>query len=951
MNLPRPLRLSKFNKPFLLKILWSEFLFLGILTFCFSQDSTTFSEELRKAGVTESEKREKKYYNNLRSLQLKYQAHLDSSCNAKAELYRNMGAHFYNNDDELTALSYYQDTALQVALSCPGIDQELITQIYLNILGAKIILNQKESILPIIEKLKWHLQENKAGSLSHRAKIQNQISRYYAEVGDYDKSIVWIKSSLANHNKLPLSEKKLRAYLEWAYSLVGIKDYQKAIVLFDSIRTLAQGLNLQDDPVYHEALIYNKAVCYEYLGQYEDALYFNQVYASMTDPSDLIVRSDIANLKAYISYGEKKYAQALEHLQESIRLSIESKDEYQLLGLVEDYLFLSNIYLKQGRYQEAADAALKAVERTIVKKNFEKDFMFDFSNLLVKNPNEFNKAAYGFFKAIVHYESEENIIAFADQLDPSFFSLQIYFSGDASKSEVSSRHHDFCDDLLQYIFKHKLENKYPNLTSYYISTSKSLSLFEKLSTKKGVPDDLKTEYNELNEEWNEVYSELEIQEALGNVEKIDSLSAKNFQLNLRKEKLDEKLSSLNLVPDFRSLRHSLVSHAQSNLKSEEAIIDIFYGKEFVYAWYVDGDQNEFISKKIHPILEEDFIPVFSSTEMQYLQVYDKKLESISNYFKPFFKKIDNKISTLKIIPDGKLLYFPFEVLNINDRPLIDQVSIHYLFSYSISEFQRIEKQSKFESPYAGFAMKYDEAILLDLFQSEEIFKIYKDSFNLSQLPFAIEEINQAKEIFNGSSFLNDNCTRAFFFDEATKHQILHLANHALLNDENSYLSSIIFTQDGRADMINTIDIKKLDLNADLTILSSCNSGRGELLKGSGLRSLGLSFVEAGCPAILVNLWEASDKSTKQIIEAFSKYLKKGLSKSLALQKAKQDYITSVPRELQHPKYWASLVLVGDDAPLEFVSDSNNNWWIYLVLIVVLFIAGMIGKKWLNDSKT
>ena len=949
MNLLRLQRLSEYTNSYSLninKIISTGFLLLGILSFCFGQNASTFAEEYKAAGTTKSEKKSKKYYTTLRSLQSKYESHLENNCNDKASLYRNLGIHFYNNDEEQIALQYFQDTALQIALNCPTIDYELFTQIYLNIINSNIVLDQKQSIPPIIERLKWHLKEKKAGPLLHQAKIQSQISRYYEESGDYDQAMLWIRNSIANHNKLPLSEKKLRAYLEMTYILMAKNEYWDAIALLDSTKLLAVELNIQDIPRYNEDIIYNKAVCYEDLGLYEQALHFNQIYASMTDPNDLVVRSDIENLKSFISLRKGNYQQALLEVKESINLSLKSRDEYQLLRLVKDYLFISKIYRHQKNYSKAANAALNSLSRTIVQKENWQNSIFNFSNLLVKNPNGFNKAAHSFFNAIVHYESEENIIAFADQLDSTFFSLQTYFSGDESKSEVTSRHHDFCDEFLNYIFDNQLEDKYPQLTSYYISTSKSLSLFEKLSIKQGIPEDLKPEFNALNEQWNDIYSELETQEALGNRAKIDSLATLNFQLSLRKDKLDEQLTALQLIPDFRNLRSDLITQAQSKLRNGEAIIDFFYGNDRIYSWYLLADQIKFNSAQIHPILEADFISTFSSTDINYLQSFDEKIDSISNYFSSFFPT-NHDISSLTIIPDGQLLYFPFEVLQVDNQSLLDRAHIHYLFSYSIGEFQRSNNPKKIK-PYVGFAMEYNDPILKDILESEELLELFNDTFSLSKLPFAIEEVKLANEIFSGTSYLNEACTKEVFFKEADNYQILHIANHALLNEQNSYLSSIVFGNNDQADMINGIDIKKLQLNADLAILSSCNTGRGEHIKGSGLRSIGLSFAEAGCPAILVNLWEASDKSTKQIIESFSRNLKKGMVKSLALQKAKQKYIQSVPRELQHPKYWANMVLIGNDSPIELTQAGINARLIYFMLfILLLIVAGIAGKKFFS----
>jgi len=113
----------------------------------------------------------------------------------------------------------------------------------------------------------------------------------------------------------------------------------------------------------------------------------------------------------------------------------------------------------------------------------------------------------------------------------------------------------------------------------------------------------------------------------------------------------------------------------------------------------------------------------------------------------------------------------------------------------------------------------------------------------------------------------------------------------------------------------------LRLNAELVTLSACNTGRGEKVRGEGVRGLTRAFMYAGTPAVAVTLWSVADLSTKDLSIGFYKYLSAGKSPIRALRQIKLDMIRGEiepdtirdeQRELyRHPFFWAPVVLWGD----------------------------------------
>ncbi len=108
----------------------------------------------------------------------------------------------------------------------------------------------------------------------------------------------------------------------------------------------------------------------------------------------------------------------------------------------------------------------------------------------------------------------------------------------------------------------------------------------------------------------------------------------------------------------------------------------------------------------------------------------------------------------------------------------------------------------------------------------------------------------------------------------------------------------------------------LQLNADLVVLSACNTGRGEQIKGEGIMGLTRAFMYAGTPAVEVTLWSVDAQASYQINPRFFRHLKDGLPLAAALRQAKLDLLAEAEEDedlehFRHPFFWAPFVVFGD----------------------------------------
>lgn len=160
-----------------------------------------------------------------------------------------------------------------------------------------------------------------------------------------------------------------------------------------------------------------------------------------------------------------------------------------------------------------------------------------------------------------------------------------------------------------------------------------------------------------------------------------------------------------------------------------------------------------------------------------------------------------------------------------------------------------------------------------------------------------------------------------------RRQAVHLACHALLDVAHPRLCGVALAG---GDLLTADDIDRIDVPADLVVLSACETGRGRIQRGEGVAGLTRSFLLAGASRVLVSLWKVDDRATRLLMDAFYDGLfGRGLPASAALVRAQQvvrdheepvldpvasrargrDVLTP-GRPYAAPRYWAAWSLWG-----------------------------------------
>lgn len=144
--------------------------------------------------------------------------------------------------------------------------------------------------------------------------------------------------------------------------------------------------------------------------------------------------------------------------------------------------------------------------------------------------------------------------------------------------------------------------------------------------------------------------------------------------------------------------------------------------------------------------------------------------------------------------------------------------------------------------------------------------------------------------------------------------IIHLATHTHIDPSRPAQSGLWLSQYDTAgrETVGFLDIeniRNLQLDADLVVLSACESAWEEGVRGDGLVGFAQAFIQAGASKVLVSLWPVDDLPTALLMsELYRLHWSEDLTIRRALPKA-QAHLRSM-EQYRAPRYWAGFVLFG-----------------------------------------
>lgn len=250
---------------------------------------------------------------------------------------------------------------------------------------------------------------------------------------------------------------------------------------------------------------------------------------------------------------------------------------------------------------------------------------------------------------------------------------------------------------------------------------------------------------------------------------------------------------------------------------------------------------------------------------------------------------------LVIVPDGPLHYLPFEALLTATPPDLAYSRLPYLVerwnvTYAPSATAFLALQTKTPPARGPELVAFGDP--------------------KGDLPGAATELTVISKAFpTGRTLLfpGPQASKKAVLESAPlrRARLVHFATHGLLGEGSAASSGLLLANNA---FLSSSEILRQKWNAELVVLSACETGLGPRLRGEGILGLTRAFLFAGVSSVAVSLWPVSDESTVTLMGDFYRRMSRGEPKSEALRQAKLALIRS--GIFSHPYFWAPFVLSG-----------------------------------------
>lgn len=360
------------------------------------------------------------------------------------------------------------------------------------------------------------------------------------------------------------------------------------------------------------------------------------------------------------------------------------------------------------------------------------------------------------------------------------------------------------------------------------------------------------------------------------------------------------------------------------------LLELFAGEHGVYVFYVSREKL-----KIHRLtgdagraireLARNYAQLLASPRVTAPEAAAAGRGLYEQLIAPGRDVIGSDTRSLIIVPDREFCFVPFETLAVGtgarglSEPdyLVRTWAITYAPSASAlaNILARKEPASRPKDLLAIGA-----PIVLPSGSSDgpewdnPLEEFYREKrFELGALPFTRREIEgvsrfvrpERQDVLMGRSATEEMLARLRLAD----YRVLHFATHSLIDERVSHRSALVLSQDldpAEDGFLQVREIYQSELDADLVVLSACQTARGKLEKGEGVQGLPRAFFCAGARAVLVSLWPVGDRSTARFMRHFYSHLADGRSLQESLRRTKLDLARR-----SAPLDWAGFVLLGD----------------------------------------
>lgn len=765
-----------------------------------------------------------------------------------------------------------------------------------------------------------------AKSLNHRAEILKALKNIglsYSSKNDYSHALSYYFQALGFARDLQ-DNKEITLCLSniaTLYSTLGdneksIAYYSEALKIFKSLDSqsklsaLLVNLGLSYQSLYRTAGIADH--CYRAIEIYQESLNLAQ---KLGDKNLLnLSMAHIGNVYA----DSKQYDDALKFLQPALEIAQKRNDSALLPSLLTSigmvHLNKENRTKAESYFSRALDEARKAQSDPLIMRSYYgiglcKEKSNDYGQAIV-NYNEclriidkigsriaddINRASYTQDKAQIYQRMINLYYGLFLKMKSTAFEKEIFSIAEKAKAR----------SFIEHLERMSRRGSAPaagksNAEEERLIVSR-LDILKKLS------------YSSLDRE---KIALLEIQ--LRQID--DQISAMNSNMFLQTESDEALVKPLALEIIQKKL-----------LKSDSALIEYILGNERSFLIFISC-----ASYKVIELPSQDKIVNMLTGYLGYLEDpgMDPKtgIAAARRIYRDFFYPIESfipkSVKNLIFVPDGILFHLPFETLvsSHGADSKADYLANRYLISYapSASAFFYLLKRPKPKSyskdllafgapsyskpvPGGNRDSRSPSQILLDLYE--------KSGFSISPIPYSAKEVKEISRYFKADKkdvFIKKKASERILKSlNLEDYRIVHFACHAFSDESYPLRSTLVFSLENESEedgFFQVLEMYKLRLDAELTVLSACQTGKGKNIQNEGVLGLPRVFFYMGSRSVISTLWSIHDKATSQFMKYFYEYYAQRTGKARALQLAKQRMMGT---KYSHPFYWGAFILTGE----------------------------------------
>nr|WP_313933794.1 tetratricopeptide repeat protein [Calothrix sp. FACHB-168] len=806
----------------------------------------------------------------------------------------NIGVAYRNLGDYKTAIEYYQQL-LAIAREIKDRQNEgkalgNLGVAYRNLGDYKKAIDYLQQTLAIAREIKDRNSESKAlGSLGAA----------YLDLGDYKKAIEYLQQQLAIAREIKDRQSEGAALGNLGLTYYSLGDYPKAIEYSQQLLAIAREIK---DRQNEGKALGNLGIAYFDLGDYPKAIeYSQQLLAIAREIKDRQSEGAALGNLGIAYYSLRDYPKAIEYLQQQLAIAREIKDRQSEGAALGN---LGTTYGSLRDYKKAIEYLQQqlAIAREIKDRQGEGKALGNigttyFSLGDYSKAIEYLQQKLAIAREIKDRQSEGNVL---NNLGASY-----YKQGNLTLAEST---------LFEGI------KVLESLRGQELKDSEKVSIFEQQSRT----------YRTLQKvliAQNKTEAALEIAERGRGRAFVDLLASRlsanskeQFPTppNIKEIKQIAKLQNATLVQysvvtdDFKIADKSQAQESEIYIWVIKPTGEVTFRKvDLKPLWQKENiDLSTLVNSVRASIGVVDINSraggiVVADNNVDKTQ-QNKRLKQLHEILiKPIADSLPkNPNDRVIFIPQGSLFLVPFPALqDADNKYLIEKHTILTAPSIQVLDLTRKQKLKNGQTKIGtGEALVVGNPTMPSV-----ALKVGEKPIKLPPLLGAEREAIAIAPLLKTKPITGNQATETAIAQKMPQARYIHLATHGLLDDNRGLGSAIALTPSAKDDgLLTAEEILDMKINADLVVLSACDTGRGQIT-GDGVIGLSRSLISAGVPSVMVSLWAVDDGSTAFLMTEFYQNLQQGLDKATALRNA----MLTAKDKYSDPLYWSAFTLIGE----------------------------------------